>query len=203
MPKQPIELMFGTYRRQLLATLLLRPDERFHVRELGRMTGFSPGSIHRELKILAESGLLRQERVGNQVLYQSDPDCPIYDELASIFRKTAGLADLLQDALRELAENIDIAFVFGSMATGQQTPSSDVDVVVLGDVELIDVVKALSFLSETLSREINPVAMTTETFVTDLGNKKRFAKNIMSEQKVFVIGSERELAELTQYQSVR
>ena len=203
MPKQPIELMFGTYRRQLLATLLLRPDERFHVRELGRMTGFSPGSIHRELKILAESGLLRQERVGNQVLYQSDPDCPIYDELASIFRKTAGLADLLQDALRELAENIDIAFVFGSMATGQQTPSSDVDVVVLGDVELIDVVKALSFLSETLSREIIPVAMTTETFVTDLGNKKRFAKNIMSEQKVFVIGSERELAELTQYQSVR
>jgi len=203
MPKQPIELMFGTYRRQLLATLLLRPDERFHVRELGRMTGFSPGSIHRELKILAESGLLRQERVGNQVLYQSDPDCPIYDGLASIFRKTAGLADLLQDALRELAENIDIAFVFGSMATGQQTPSSDVDVVVLGDVELIDVVKALSFLSETLSREINPVAMTTETFVTDFGNKKRFAKNIMSEQKVFVIGSERELAELTQYQSVR
>ena len=203
MPKQPIELMFGTYRRQLLATLLLRPDERFHVRELGRMTGFSPGSIHRELKILAESGLLRQERVGNQVLYQSDPDCPIYDGLASIFRKTAGLADLLQDALRELAENIDIAFVFGSMATGQQTPSSDVDVVVLGDVELIDVVKALSFLSETLSREINPVAMTTETFVTDFGNKKRFAKNIMSEQKVFVIGSERELAELTKYQSVR
>ena len=203
MPKQPIDLMFGTYRRQLLATLLLRPDERFHVRELGRMTGLSPGSIHRELKILAESGLLRQKRVGNQVLYQSNPDCPVFEELASIFRKTAGLADLLRDALREYAEKIDTAFVFGSMATGRQIPSSDVDVMVLGDVQLIDVVKALSSLSETLGREINPVVMTTDDFVADLAKKKRFAARIMDEQKVFVIGSERDLAELTQDQSAR
>jgi predicted nucleotidyltransferase len=203
MPKQPIELMFGSYRRQLLATLLLRPGERFHVRELGRMTGFSPGSIHRELKVLAESGLLRQTRVGNQVHYQSNPDCPIFEELASIFRKTAGLADLLQGALHELAETIDIAFVFGSMATGRQVPSSDVDVMVLGNVQLFDVVKALSSLSEVLGREINPVVMTTETFVVDLGKKKRFATNIMSEQKVFVIGSEREFAKLAQDQSAR
>jgi len=201
MPKQPIELMFGTYRRQLLATLLLRPDERFHVRELGRMTGFSPGSIHRELKILAKSGLLRQKRVGNQVLYQSNPDSPIFEELASIFRKTAGLADLLQDALWELAEKIDMAFVFGSMATGRQTPSSDVDVIVLGDVQLIDVVKALSPVSETLGREMNPVVMTAIGFLADLGKKKRFATRVLDEQKIFVIGSEREFAELTQDQS--
>ena len=203
MPKQPIDLMFGTYRRQLLATLLLRPDERFHVRELGRMTGLSPGSIHRELKILAESGLLRQKRVGNQVLYQSNPDCPVFEELASIFRKTAGLADLLRDALREYAEKIDTAFVFGSMATGRQIPSSDVDVMVLGDVQLIDVVKALSSLSETLGREINPVVMTTDDFVADLAKKKRFAARTMDERKVFVIGSEREFAELIQDQSAR
>jgi len=203
MPKQPIDLMFGTYRRQLLATLLLRPDERFHVRELGRMTGLSPGSIHRELKILAESGLLRQKRVGNQVLYQSNPDCPVFEELASIFRKTAGLADLLRDVLREYAEKIDTAFVFGSMATGRQIPSSDVDVMVLGDVQLIDVVKALSSLSETLGREINPVVMTTDDFVADLAKKKRFAARIMDERKVFVIGSEREFAELIQDQSAR
>ena len=203
MPKQPIDLMFGTYRRQLLATLLLRPDERFHVRELGRMTGLSPGSIHRELKILAESGLLRQKRVGNQVLYQSNPDCPVFEELASIFRKTAGLADLLRDALREHAEKIDTAFVFGSMATGRQIPSSDVDVMVLGDVQLIDVVKALSSLSETLGREINPVVMTTDDFVADLAKKKRFAARTMDERKVFVIGSEREFAELIQDQSAR
>ena len=132
MPKQAIELMFGNYRRQLLARLLLRPDERFHVRELGRMTGFSPGSIHRELKVMAESGLLLRERVGNQVFYQANRACPIYEELAAIFRKTIGLANILQDALRSVSDRIDFAFVFGSIASGQQTSASDLDVMVLG-----------------------------------------------------------------------
>ena len=154
MPKQPIELMFSAYRRELLGLLLLRPDEEFHVRELGRMTGLSPGSIHRELKAMAESGLLSQKRVGNQVLYQADPNCPIHEELASIFRKTAGLADLLRDALSELRDTIDSAFVFGSMASGKQIAFSDVDVMILGDVQLIDVVAALAPVGEALRREI-------------------------------------------------
>ena len=98
--------MFGSYRRKLLATLLLRAGERYHVRELGRMTGISAGSVHRELKVMAESGLLLREHVGNQVLYQANQDCPIYQELAAIFRKTIGLADLLHDALEDLADKI-------------------------------------------------------------------------------------------------
>ena len=90
MSKQPIEMMFGAYRRKLLALLLLRPDEKFHVRELGRMTGISVGSIHRELKAMAEAGLLLRTHAGNQVLYQPNEACPIYTELAAIFRKTIG-----------------------------------------------------------------------------------------------------------------
>jgi predicted nucleotidyltransferase len=201
MPKQPIELMFGTYRRQLLATLLLRPDERFHVRELGRMTGFSPGSIHRELKAMADTGLLLRSHVGNQVLYQANRDCPIFEELAAIFRKTIGLATLLQDALLGLSDKIDLAFVFGSMATGRQSSASDVDVMVLGDLELLDVVKALSPLQPVLGREINPVVMTTDRFVSQLDKQERFAMRLVYEPKVFVKGDEREFAELTQDQS--
>jgi len=198
MPKQPIELMFSTYRRALLATLLLRPDERFHVRELGRMTGFSPGSIHRELKVMAAAGLLRQERVGNQVLYQADASCPLFEELASIFRKTTGLADFLRDALRDLGDKIDIAFVFGSMARGTQRSSSDVDVMVLGDAQLIDVVTALAPVAEVIGREINPVVSATAMFVEKLGVNKSFATRIMNEEKVFVIGDECELERLIQ-----
>ena len=203
MPKQPIELMFSAYRRELLATLLLRPDEQFHVRELGRMTGLSPGSIHRELKAMAASGLLRHKRVGNQVLYQADRNCPIFEELASIFRKTTGLADLLRNALCELDDKIDIAFVFGSMASGRQSSFSDVDVMVLGDVELIDVVTALAPVAEMLRREINPVVSPSATFAADLGMNKRFAERVMDEDKLFVIGDERELGELTQDRSTR
>ena len=198
MSKQPIELMFGTYRRQLLATLLLRPDERFHVRELGRMTGFSPGSVHRELKVMAETGLLLRERVGNQVFYQANRACPIYEELAAIFRKTIGLANMLQDALRSVSDRIDFAFVFGSIASGQQTSASDLDVMVLGNLALLDVVKALSPLQQELGREINPVAMTVGRFESQLGKQERFAMRVVEEPKIFVIGSAREFAEFVE-----
>lgn len=198
MPKQPIELMFGAYRRQLLATLMLRSDERFHVRELARMTRISAGSIHRELKAMAESGLLLRERVGNQVFYQANQACPIYEELAAIFRKTIGLAALLREALTEASGRIDLAFVFGSMASGQQTPASDVDVLVLGDVSLAEVVKALSPLQATLGRDVNPVAMTVARYSRELGRQDRFATRVLHEPKVFMIGNEDEFAELVE-----
>ena len=203
MPKQPIELMFGAYRRKLLATLLLRPGERYHVRELGRMTGMSAGSIHRELKVMAESGLLIREHVGNQVLYHANQDCPIYQELAAIFRKTIGLADLLHDALEDLADKIELAFVFGSMATGRQKSNSDIDVLVLGDVALAEVVVALSPLRQTLGREINPVAMTTDNFLAQLDQHERFAMRVLMEPKVFVTGDEHEFAELVKDRPTR
>jgi len=194
--KQPIELMFGAYRRQLLAALLLRPDEKFHVRELGRMTGIPVGSIHRELKAMAESGLLLRERIGNQVFYQANQACAIYSELAAIFRKTVGLASLLRDALEPLAGDIEVSLIFGSMASGRQTQFSDVDVLVLGDVTLTDIVKRLSPVGTTLGREINPVVMPVDKFFTMAGKKNRFAMRVLDEPKIFVIGGENEFAKL-------
>ena len=198
MPKQAIELMFGAYRRQLLATLLLRPDERFHVRELGRMTGIPAGSIHRELKAMAESGLLLREHVGNQVFYQANQACSIYKELAAIFRKTIGLASLLQDALSNVARNIEVVLVFGSMAAGSQTHASDVDVLVLGDVSLLNVVKALSPVQAVLGREINPVVMTVDKLLAQIEKKDRFAMRVLEEPRIFVIGGEDEFAKFVE-----
>ena len=198
MAKQLIELMFGAYRRRLLAQLLLRPDEKFHVRELGRMTGIPAGSIHRELKALSEAGLLLREHLGNQVRYQANPDCPIYDELAGIFRKTVGLAGLVRDALAALAGRIDVAFIFGSLATGRQTYASDVDLMIIGDLALVDAVKALSPVQQALGREINPVVMTAEKFRTQWREDDRFVKRVMAEARIFVIGDDNELAELVE-----
>ena len=86
---QPAEILFGNYRRQVLALLLLRPEERFHVREIARLTGIPAGSLHRELKLLAEAELLVRQSVGRQVYYQANRQSPIFEELAGIFRKTA------------------------------------------------------------------------------------------------------------------
>jgi predicted nucleotidyltransferase len=201
MTKQPIDFLFSPYRRQVLALLLLRPDERFHVRELERLTGISAGSLHRELKAMSEAGLLIREHQGNQVLYQADRSCSIFEELASIFRKTVGLASELTTALEPIADRIDLAFVFGSMASGKQHAKSDLDICVLGEVELLDVVKAIGLLQESLRREINPVVMSAKQFASDLANEERFAERLVAEPKIFVIGDESEFRKLTQNQA--
>lgn len=196
-PKQPIEFMFSPYRREVLATLFLRPDEALHVRELERITGISAGSLHRELRAMAESGLLLREKSGHQVFYKANPESPIYEELAGIFRKTMGLASLLREALADLDHNIDAAFVFGSMASGRQTAGSDLDICVLGDVSLLEVVKALSPVQEKLRREINPVVMATGKFRALAEKKDRFVTRVLNEPTLFVKASRDELAKLT------
>lgn len=203
MSKQPIEFMFSPYRRQVLAVLFLRPDEQLHVRELGRMTGVSAGSLHRELKAMAESGLLLREKVGNQVFYRANTGCSIYEELAAIFRKTMGLKSLLEDALSGLYDKIQVAFVFGSMASGRQTAGSDLDICVLGEVSLREVVKALAPVRETLQREVNPVVMTPRKFTDQAKKKDRFVTRVLSEPILFVKASRDELAKLAEDRATR
>lgn len=196
MAKQPIQLMFGAYRRALLAQLLLRPDEDFHVRQLERMTGISAGSLHRELKALAEAGLLLKRHQGNQVRYQANQACPIYEDLAGVFRKTMGLAGVLRDALDVLANRVDLAFVFGSLASGKQKQASDVDLFIIGEVSLLESVKALSQAQAKLAREINPVVMTAEEFVLQFKKGDRFTHRVLDESKIFVMGDVDDLAKL-------
>lgn len=185
---QPIDLMFSAYRRKVLALLLLRPDEDFHVRELERLTGVPAGSLHRELKALSEAGLLMRAQRGNQVRYQANRSAPIYEELAGIFRKTSGLVDVLRESVQALTDRINVAFVFGSMASGEQRAGSDVDFLVIGTVSLLDVVKALGQAQERLGREMNPVVMSRKKFFEAKQSGDRFVQRLMREPKLFVIG---------------
>jgi len=88
--------------------------------------------LTRELKRLAEAGLLNCERQGNQLLYSANRQSPIFEELAGILRKTSGLADVIADALEPLTEHIEVALIFGSVARGSETRGSDVDVLIIG-----------------------------------------------------------------------
>ena len=115
-----------------------------------------------------------------------------------IFRKTIGLTSLLQDALSDLGDKIELAFVVGSMASGRQTAGSDLDICVLGEVSLREIVKALSPVQETLQREINPVVMTPKKFSEQSRKKDRFVTRVLSEPILFIKATRDELAELTE-----
>lgn len=197
-PSDAVALLFSAYRRQVLALLLLRPEESFHVREISRLAGVPAGSLHRELKALSAAGLLIREPVGNHVRYRANPAHPIHQELAEIFRKTLGLADVLRNLLRPLASRIDVAFVFGSTAHGKARAGSDVDVFVVGRPTFADVVKALSGAQAQLGREINPVLMAPREVRTKAKAADRFLTRVAREPKLFLIGSEDDFRKLAE-----
>lgn len=193
-----IELLFGAYRRRVLGLLLLHPEESFYVREIMRLAGVPSGSLHRELTALTAAGLLTRRVSGSQVRYQADRSCPLFEELAGIFRKTTGLADVLREALEPLGRSIRTAFVFGSVARGEERGTSDVDVMVLGSARFDRVVEALMPVGERLRREINPVVMAPEQFQSKLKARDRFASRVAREPKLFIKGDAGELGEPAQ-----
>jgi predicted nucleotidyltransferase len=168
------------------------------VREIGRLTGVPAGSLHRELKALTEAGLLVRTAAGNQVRYQASRDCPIYEELAAIFRKTAGLADVLRDLLSPLADKISLAFIFGSVAQAKAKATSDIDLLVVGAVSFSAVVEACHRGREGLGREVNPVVMTKAAFQTKQRERDRFVSRVLKEPKIFLIGEASELGKLAE-----
>ncbi len=190
-----VDLLFGSYRQRALSVLLLHPDSSYHVRDLARRTKTSAGSLHRELARLAEAGLLLREKQGNQVRYQANRHCPIYPELASLFRKTAGLADVLGQALQPLADRILLALVFGSVARGEETANSDIDLLIVGDVSFGEVVKILHPLQEQLGREISPVIHTPAEFAQTRQQENSFMQRILQQPTISVLGVHHDLGQ--------
>ncbi len=182
---QLVDVLIGAYRRRILGLLLLNPEKSFYVREMERLTGVPAGSLHRELKLLTDAELLARSTSGNQVRYQADRANPIFEELAGILRKTAGLADVLRELLAPLSNAVRLAFVFGSVAQAKERAESDVDVMVVGTVGFPEVVQALAPARDRLRREINPVAMTAEAFSKKLAAGDRFVSRVAREPKIF------------------
>jgi predicted nucleotidyltransferase len=168
---------------------MLRPEESFHVREIARLTGVEAGNALRELNRLHGAGLVSSSRVGNQVRYQADTNSPIFSELASIMRKTAGLADVLRDALQPLQARIATAFVYGSVAKGKETRHSDIDLMVIGDVDFEDVVVAAHPASVKLGREVSSIVMKPVDFRRKLAAKERFVMRVVAEPKILLLGA--------------
>lgn len=187
-PTEPSVLLFGEPHRRLLGLLYMRPEQSFHVREIARITGLDAGNAHRTLKRMASAGLVTSTRVGNQVRYQADRTCPIFEELSGIVRKTSGLADVLREALVPFGERIAVAFVFGSVAKGEAGPRSDIDLMVVGDVAFEDIVPAVHAAHEQLRREVNPVVMSRADFARKRKAGERFVSRVLAEPRILLMG---------------
>ncbi|GAB1386667.1 hypothetical protein MASR1M59_18150 [Melaminivora sp.] len=184
------ELLFpNQYRRKVLALLLMQPDQKMHLREIARQTQAAPGTLKKELDALCRVGLLSSERVGNQVQFQANQGHPVFAELQALIRKTTGLADVLRQALLPLGDQVTLAFVFGSMASGSAHAGSDVDLLVVGSASFAQVVEATYVAQAQLGREINPKVMTPAEWASKRVEANPFVQELLAKPQILLIGT--------------
>ena len=163
-----------------------------HMRDIERQSGFAIGTIQSELKKLVELDLVIKRRDGNRLYFRANTDHPLYPDIRNIVLKTSGLFDALRSYLSN-EPAIQMAFVYGSIATGKEKAGSDLDLMVIGQIGLRNLTKLLSGAAENIGREINPHVLTQ----AELSNRRReqdhFITQVMASQKIFIVGSEHDL----------
>ena len=188
------ETLLGKTRRAVLSLLYSHADETYYLRQLARLVGGGMGAVQRELKALTDAGIIKRIEKGKQAYYQANPQCAIFPELKSLIMKTAGMGDTLRVALSPLAERVQVAFIYGSIARGDESKGSDVDICIVGEVTCAEVVEALSPVQQTLNREINPTVYPVDEFRVKQKAGHHFIKSVLEGNKLFLIGDEHDLA---------
>ncbi|NLC55949.1 MAG: ArsR family transcriptional regulator [Armatimonadetes bacterium] len=190
------EALFGHTRRAVLGLLFCHSERAFYLSEIVRSAGTGTGAVQRELDRLLAAGLVTRSRRGNMVFYQANRESPVFPALRELMVRTSGVAEVLREALVPLAERIRVAFVYGSIARGEERPGSDVDVMVIGDVSFGEVVSALYRCQENLGREVNPNVYPPDEWREKVAAGQGFVTTVLGEPKVFVVGDAGELGRL-------
>ena len=185
------DALFTKTQQKVLGLLFGKPDKRFYTNEIMRWAAMGRGTVSRELDRLVRAGLLSTTKQGNQNYYQANANNPVYEELVGIVKKTFGVADQIRDILIPSGENIELAFIYGSIAKGTERNTSDIDLMLVGEnLSYGRVVEVLQPLEESLQRTINPTIYERKDFVARLKDGDSFVSRVIGQPKIFIKGSE-------------
>lgn len=190
------EILSSKVRAEIFRLLFGLDRQELHLREIERRSGFAIGTVRQEAAKLVRLGLLCRRKDGNRVYFAAEAENPLFRDICNLVLKTAGLADVIRQALEKA--DIDFAFVFGSVALGTQKPESDIDLFVIGEIRLRALSKLLKVPCDKLGREINAHVMTAAEFAKRKRQKEHFVSSVHDSPKLMIIGEENDLTELGQ-----
>jgi predicted nucleotidyltransferase len=189
-------LIFGQTRGSVLALLYGHPDETFFVREISRQIDTSVGAVQRELETLSQLGLLDRSQSGRQVYYQANREHPVFAEIHSLVAKTVGVFQLLRSALAPFAKRVTLAFIYGSMARGDEKARSDVDLMIVGNATLDEILTALAPVERAIGRPVNPTVYSTDEFKAKVEGGNHFLGSVLRGETVLLIGDRDEFGKV-------
>ncbi|HEX9172829.1 MAG TPA: nucleotidyltransferase domain-containing protein [Telluria sp.] len=183
------DALFSPALQKILSLLLVRVEQAFHLNEVMRLTGLGSASAQRELRRLHGAELILSERIGNLIRYRANQAHPVYPELHGLVQKTFGMAGVLQAALAALPHPPALAFIFGSVAKGQATSASDLDLLLISDeLSYGELLTSLASAERTLARKISPTLYTMAEFKKRLRDRHHFITRVLEQPKIFIIG---------------
>lgn len=186
------ELLTSVTRAKLLTVFLTHPTEEYYLRELARRTGQSLRAVQHELPRLERLELVLVRRRGRQKFYRANEQHPLFPELKRVVYKTAALGDVLKDAVAGIA-GIHAAFIYGSVAKGDERKGSDVDLMVIGDLDSDVLHRAVRKAEKQLGREVSLAIMGAKEWRDRIASHDAFVEDLLKTDKIFLAGDERAL----------
>lgn len=184
------EKIFGSrIRAKILGWFFTHPDESFFVRQIASILKEDPTNVSREMAKLEDLGILKSKRNGNLKPFQANQACPFFKELKGLVLKTTGVAGQIKASMGKFA-SIDYAFIYGSYAKGEEKADSDVDLLIIGNVDMDRLDSLLSNLEKKLGREINYVLYNMKEFRCKRKANDGFLMDVLAGDKIMLIGSE-------------
>jgi len=189
--------LFSRVQSRVLGIIFGQPDQEFQLTEIISRAGSGRGAVQRELEKLTEVGIVATAAYGNRKLYHANRKSPVFNELHQLVLKTVGIVDPLREALTPYRQSITFAFIYGSIARGNDTAKSDIDVMIIGEgLVYSEVFSALQMAEKDIARPVNPNLMTAGDWAKKVKVKSPFITKILSQPKLFVFGTEDELRAL-------
>jgi predicted nucleotidyltransferase len=182
-------------RQGVLAATLLQPHRSWYLADLARHLGVRSSTLQREVASLTSVGILKSHRRGRMVYFEADTECPVYPDLRGLLLKTSGLVDVLRSAMAAVVQHIRVAFVYGSIARSHERSESDVDLMIIGDVDLSQIASSTREATHLLGREVKPKIYRPIKFTQRLARNDHFLQFVLKSPKIFIYGTERDLGQ--------
>ncbi len=192
-----LDTLFPSVRQGVLTATPSRPEKWWYLSELADFLHTQPSSLQRELAALVQSGILEQRRDGRRTYFKAETRSPIFRDLHNIFEKTVGLIPSLAGALRPFENKIVCAFVYGSVARREERATSDVDLMVIGNVGLAELAPSLRRAEKRLGREVNVTSYSVDEFHKKVAHGDHFLTTVLKGGLQFVKGEQRDLDAIT------
>jgi len=183
-----VDKLFGSRTRVLiLSKLIMNPNRSLYIRQLSKELGLTFSVVYKEIEKLKSLGLVTEERRGRIRLFTINRNSVIYDELRRLLLKTTALGQQLRSSLPEL-EKAKYVLIYGSVARGEELETSDVDLLIIGDIAEENLIAGIRKVEKEIGREINYILWSEREFEKRVKTKHHLLTEIADNPIIGLVG---------------